>query len=69
MEHISKILKNKKVIDKHFVCPRTDCKEDNAYTFFDWESRKTKFRCPTCGLEDYLHNLSYLTKQYERSTP
>lgn len=55
LEHISQILKNKKVISKHFVCPY--CKNDNAYTQFVYEVKMTKWFCPSCRSEGNLRDL------------
>jgi len=61
MQHINETLKNKKVISKSFICPR--CNEDQCFTFWSEESKKTKWRCGFCFLEDFLHNLSFRAKE------
>jgi len=56
MEKINYILQRKKIIHRNqILCPR--CKEDNAYTYFDFEQKINKWRCTTCGKEDFLMNL------------
>lgn len=57
MEHINEILRKQKVVAKNFICPQ--CKEDGAYTYFDFESKIHRWKCPTCGKEDFLMNLNY----------
>lgn len=56
MEHINKILQKKKVVNKHFKCKY--CKEDSAYTYFDYEQKVNKWSCPTCGSGGWLRDLN-----------
>ena len=53
---ISKILQKKKVVSKHFVCP--NCKDDNAFTFFDFDQKIHKWACPACQSGGYLRELN-----------
>jgi predicted RNA-binding Zn-ribbon protein involved in translation (DUF1610 family) len=55
-ESINKILQTRKVVSKHFSCPK--CKEDNAYTFFDFDQKVHKWSCPTCGSGGWLRELN-----------
>lgn len=56
MTHISKTLRNKKVISKNFKCPY--CSDDMSFTFFDWESKLHKWECTACGNSGRLDQLS-----------
>lgn len=58
LEHISETLKKIKVISKHFVCPV--CKEDQAYTYFDYDLKLHCWRCTFCESKGNLRDLANL---------